>query len=371
DRDGAYGAVRFVQECARAEVSPVLGVDLAVVEPTGPPGAGPRVLPGVSHSGRAAPVKGGALVDDQHPRVTVLARGQAAGLAPGVGWSRLCRLITQTHVAGERGSPRTHRELLARAAARVGDPGEQVAPVVVLLGPDSDVGRALLRRRVGLVRELLRDWQQALPPGSLAIEVVCHGGPEQSPGSLQHAARLWSLALQERLPAVLTAAVRHATAEQARVVDVLDAARRMVALDERHLDRVSTAGHLAGTGQMHAVAERVADAVGPSVRAADLLTATASLARECVQGPRSDLGIGQVHLPEPEVVGVSGTGHAQQVLTERVRAAVHGRYAGQPSAYLTRVQDRLDDELKVIAGLGYPTYFLTVSTVCDLIREMG
>ncbi|WP_109472973.1 DNA polymerase III subunit alpha [Ornithinimicrobium cavernae] len=420
DRDGAYGAVRFVQACARAEISPVLGVDLAVVEP--PPGQGtgwttgrhqgaratwqgepatrrgeqpgfPARPPsarvqqaGIRWTGadalggggqgwgrptRAQPVKGGALVDDQHPRVTVLARGQASGLEPGTGWSRLCRLITQTHLAGERGSPRTHRELLARAAAPVGDRGEQVPPVVVLLGPDSDVGRALLRRRVGLARELLRDWQQALPAGALVIEVVCHGGPEDSPASLQHAARLWSLALEAGLPAVLTAAVRHAEPEQARVVDILDAARRMVALDERHLDRVSTAGHLAGTGAMRAVAERVADAVGPSVRAADLLAATDALARACVQSPRSDLGIGQVHLPEPEVVGVSGTGQAQQVLTERVRAAVTDRYTGHPEAYLRRVHDRLDDELRVIAGLGYPTYFLTVSTVCDLIREMG
>jgi error-prone DNA polymerase len=387
DRDGAYGAVRFVQACARAEVSPVLGVDLAVLEP---PGTGrlphrpqdDRVRQaGIrwtgadaldeSRSRRAQPVKGGALVDDQHPRVTVLARGQAAGLGPGIGWSRLCRLITHTHLAGERGSPRTNRELLARAAAPVGEPGEQLPPVVVLLGPDSDVGRALLRRRVGLARDLLRTWIRALPVGALAIEVVCHGGPEDSPASLQHAARLWSLALEAGLPAVLSAAVRHAEPEQARVVDILDAARRMVALDERHLDRVSTAGHLAGSGQMRAVAERVAEAVGPSVRAADLLAATASLARECRQSPRSDLGIGDVHLPEPEVVGVSGTGEAQQVLTERVRAAVHDRYAGHPPAYLNRVHDRLDDELRVIAGLGYPTYFLTVSTVCDLIREMG
>jgi len=402
DRDGAYGAVRFVQACAKAEIDPVLGVDLAVVEP---PTGRYAVTPGGRSSGggslpfpdrpldgriqaagirwtgadaldegrttRAQPAKGGALVDDQHPRVTVLARGQAAGLEPGTGWSRLCRLITQTHLAGERGSPRTTRELLARAAAPVGDGSERVSPVVVLLGPDSDVGRALLRRRVGLARDLLRGWQRALPPGALVVEVVCHGGPEDSPASLQHAARLWSLALEAGLPAVLTAAVRHAEPEQARVVDILDAARRMVALDERHLDRVSTAGHLAGTGAMRAVAERVAGAVGPSVRAADLLAATAALARECVQNRRSDLGIGDVHLPEPEVVGVTGTGQAQQVLTERVRAAVSERYAGRPTAYLRRVHDRLDEELRVIAGLGYPTYFLTVSTVCDLIREMG
>src|SRR5690606_40005607 len=52
DRDGAYGAVPFAQACARAEVSAVLGVDLAVVEPpvTGP-GAGSGARSGAGHGG--------------------------------------------------------------------------------------------------------------------------------------------------------------------------------------------------------------------------------------------------------------------------------------------------------------------------------
>ncbi len=397
DRDGAYGAVRFVQACDRAGISPVLGVDLALERSALDPsaagaaraawgsgaawGAGARradqavgtrtlELPEaalVPRPGRAQPVKGGALVDDQHPRVTVLARGQHGGMAPGAGWARLCRLITHTHLAGERGSPRTTPELLARAAA----PVDGVAPVVVLLGPDSDVGRAVRHRRNARAADLVRAWTHRLPAGAVVIEVVCHDGPADSPASLAHAARMWGLAMEHGLPAVLTSAARHATADQARIVDVLDAARRMVALDERHLDRVSTAGHLAETGHMVALAHRLADAVGPAGDADALLSATTRLAAECVQQSRSDLGIGRVHLPEPEVLGVTGIGGAQQVLAQRCRAAVHERYPGRPTAYLDRVHSRLEEELGVIAGLGYPTYFLTVAQVCDLIREMG
>ncbi len=374
DRDGAYGAVRFVQACARAGIDPVLGVDLALPDPP-VPGAGHAAgRPVGRRAPRLQPVKGGALVDDQHPRVTVLARGQRAGLDAGVGWARLCRLITHTHLSGERGSPRTSRELLARAAMPVdGTCPPGASPVVVLLGPDSDVGRAVLARRPDLARRLLHAWAQLLPRDALAVEVVCHGGPPDSPASLTHAARLWGLALELGVPAVLSAAVRHADPEQARVVDVLDAARRMVALDLRHLDRVSTAGHLADTGTMVAIAAQVADAVGTGLGAdADrLLAATVEMSRDCRQDARADLGIGAVHLPEPEVLGVSGVGQAQVVLTDRCRAAVHTRYPGQRTAYLEQVHRRLDDELTVIAGLGYPTYFLTVAQVCDLIRERG
>ncbi|MDO5740541.1 MAG: DNA polymerase III subunit alpha [Ornithinimicrobium sp.] len=403
DRDGLYGAVRFVKACRDAAVAPILGVDLALA--AGGPreqcaaaggrareasGAGRVALTGAAAAGvtsktsrapavpgldrvaprsknRAQPVKGGSLVDDQQPRVVVLARGQQSGLVPGIGWARLCRLVTQTHLAGERGIPRTRPDLLARAAS----PVDGVAPVVVLLGPDSDVGRAVLARHRGAATAMLLAWQRELPPGALRIEVVCHGGPEGTPASLGHAARMWALARECGVPAVLTAAVRHAVPEQARVVDVLDAARRMVVLDERHLDRVSTAGHLADTATMHATAAHLEQASGSDARAAELLSDTLALAQECRSDPRSDLGIGAVHLPEPEVLGVSGTGQAHRVLTERCTEAVTTRYPGASTSYLGAIRTRLDDELGVIAGLGYPTYFLTVATVCDLIREHG
>src|SRR5690349_3565237 len=64
DRDGLYGAVKFVRACMEHDVAPILGVDLAIE----PPGAGrPRRAEHVR-----TPVRGGALVDPRLPRVTVL-----------------------------------------------------------------------------------------------------------------------------------------------------------------------------------------------------------------------------------------------------------------------------------------------------------
>ncbi|HEX6918045.1 MAG TPA: PHP domain-containing protein, partial [Phycicoccus sp.] len=112
DRDGLYGAVRFAAACGQAGVDPVLGVDLAVEEPTGtaPPA---RVR---------TPVRGGAVVDPRRPRVTVLARGRAGGAGPGVGWAALCRLVTATHLRGERGVPVTTPGLLAHWADPASSP---------------------------------------------------------------------------------------------------------------------------------------------------------------------------------------------------------------------------------------------------------
>ncbi|HET7820539.1 MAG TPA: PHP domain-containing protein, partial [Ornithinibacter sp.] len=419
DRDGLYGAVRFATACGRAGIAPVLGVDLAV-EPiafgavggaTGTtasgrrPGSGTRpdaARPG-SRSGAGpdagrpgprsrTPVRGGAIVDPRRPRVTVLARGRGGGTAPGVGWAALCRLVTETHLRGERGIPVTSPDLLAtwahpadRDLVRLGHGSrtpqapetvgrshgvekDEPSRLLVLLGPDSDVGRAVLAGRRERARDLLAAWQALLPRDGLAVEVVHHGGPEGTPGCRSHAAHLLALADAAGLPAVLTAAVRHADPDQVRTVDLLDAARRLVVLDSRHLDRVTDAGHLASTAAMHASALEVTG--GDRSRADRLVAMTSLVADECTQQARPDLGIGAVHLPEAEVLGIA-PGTEMQVLVQRCRDAVGRRYPGATEAEQQVVLARLDDELAVIDTLGYPTYFLTVAEVTDLIRARG
>jgi error-prone DNA polymerase len=341
-------------------------------------------------------VRGGAIVDPRRPRVTVLARGHGGGTAPGVGWAALCRLVTETHLRGERGVPVTSPGLLARwshpdtpdlvraahgsrtpeatetaagshevAVERRGEPSR----LLVLLGPDSDVGRAVLAGRRERASDLLATWRALLPRDGLAVEVVLHGGPEGTPGCRSHAARLLGLADAAGIPAVLTAAVRHADPGQVRTVDLLDAARRLVVLDSRHLDRVTDAGHLADTAAMHATALEVTG--GDRSRADRLVAMTALVARECTQQARPDLGIGAVHLPEAEVLGIAPGTDPMAVLAQRCRDAVGRRYPGASDAERQVVLDRLDDELGVIDTLGYPTYFLTVAEVTDLIRERG
>ena len=390
DRDGLYGAIRFATAATAAGISPVLGVDLAVGPagsdgPGGPGGpGGAPTQPGPAGGGRAGaaatayalpartPARGGAERDPRHPRVTVLARGRTAGVPAGVGWAALCRLVTDTHLRGERGLPVSSVDVIAD---RCGGPASRTgtathpSPLVVLLGPDSDVGRAVLARRLDRARMLLAQWQRRLPPDAVAIEVVCHGGPEGTPACRTHARRLLGLADEQGVPAVLTAAVRHVDPGESAVVDVLDAARRLVALDTRHLDRVTDAAHLATSDAMRATALEVTG--GDRARADALLESTLALGLACAQSARHDLGIGSVHLPEPTVLGIEPGESPQVRLEQRCRGAMAWRYPGASEHDHGVVENRLVDELKVIAELGYATYFLTVAEVVDLIRDLG
>ncbi len=379
DRDGLYGAVKFALGCDAAGIAPILGTDLAV-EPSGiltglpawaNPGARVRAV-------RRTPARGGAGVDPRHPRVTVLALGrdEAAGLPAAAGWGRLCRLVSATHLRGERGSPVSSLDLIAEHATL---PGTPVAALAVLLGPDSELGRAVLARRPDLAQAVLTRWRAVLPAGSLFVEIVCHHGPTDGPASVGHAARMLALAHQAGVPAVLTNAVRYAEPGGAATADVLDAARRLVVLDLRHVDRVSAEGHLSGGARMAAVAGEVARAAGEDLSssgrpaasgsgAGGLLATTEALAARCHLDPRADLGVGSVHFPETHLLGLGPGEDVDAELRKRCEAAIGVRYPGAAPGLVRSVQNRLDGELATIAVLGYAPYFITVGQVCDLIR---
>jgi error-prone DNA polymerase len=355
DRDGVYGVVKFVKACVSAGVRPVLGVDLAI-EPTPtrqgrPSGAGQRGS-GQRGSGRkrSSPAHGGAFIDPGHPRVTLLAQDKA-------GWGALCRLVSATHLRGERGTPVSTPQLIADHAERL----------FVLLGPESEVGRALAARRTDLAVELLAGWRRLVPPDNVLIEVVHHRGP----GSLAVAARMAGFALQQGVDAVLTNTVRHLDHSDAPVADVLDASRRLVVLDARHIDRVNAEGYLKSGKEMADLADEISAAAGDDRLGRRLLARTRQVADRCALDPRLDLGIGTVHFPELSfatngvAIDVTAPGAAGRILYDRCITGFQRR----GMAITSQALGRLDTELGVIGTLGYPSYFLTVADVVDLIKS--
>ncbi|MDI2126172.1 DNA polymerase III subunit alpha [Yinghuangia seranimata] len=378
DRDGVYGAVAFVKACGKAGIRPVLGADLAVAPDPVAPGSAPgrasaqhaapypagQTGPTVPSTRRKSPARGGAFVDPRLPRVTILARGRA-------GWAALCRLVSAAHARGRDAAPpgSGRRPVPAVTLADLSEHAHNAAAaggaLVVLAGPDSEVGRASAARRDTHAVRLLSAYRAALPPGSLYVELVSHLGPAASPLSATSAARLLTLADDHRVPAVLTNAVRYVDRAEAPVADVLDAARRLVPLGHRHLDRVGTEGHLKSTLDMVRVAAEITVQAGRGTAAA-LLARTRGLAESLVLDPREDLGIGKVFYPEPEVLGVPSSEAAAE-LRSRCEAGLGLRGIAPTGEALTR----LDDELALIGRLKLPSYFLTVAGVVDLIRGMG
>ncbi|MFD4479057.1 DNA polymerase III subunit alpha [Streptomyces sp. NPDC058471] len=338
DRDTLAGAVRFAKACAKAGVRPLFGAELAVGEPAPPQGAR-----------RRTPVRGGAFIDESTPRVTFLARDGATG------WAALCRLITAAHRSGE---------------------GQPVLPweenhgegMTVLLGPASDVGRALAAGRPDRAARLIAPWRERYGD-ALRLESVWHGREGTGPGSLRLAARTVGFAAEQGVRPVLSNAVRYADPGMGPVADVLDAARRLVPVDPtKELD--SGERWLKGADAMLGNAERIVEAAGFRRDTAHrLVEQTRTAAAECLVDPEDDIGIGSVRFPEPHLVG-AGRRSAQRVLASRAAAGMVLRgYDRAPDA--RGYWERMHHELDIIAYHGFASYFLTVAQVVDDVRDLG
>ncbi|MFC4590899.1 DNA polymerase III subunit alpha [Sphaerisporangium corydalis] len=327
DRDGMYGAVKHVQACADAGIAPVVGVDLALREAgdglalRGPDGGG-------TGPGRAR----------EEERITVLARTG--------GWAHLCRLTTAAHYAGERGEPRVTRDLVAPHAGEL----------LVMLGPRSDVGRALAARRDEQARALLAAWRAEVP--HLVVEVVDQYGYREANAAL----RMLTLAESMGVPAVLTNAVRHLDPGDYRVGNVLDAARKLVPLHPRHLEHSASHAYLKSGAEMERVASRICE--GDRDRARRLLAATGEAAGQCVIDPLEVLALrgGPERLLLPEVDGDP---------VPLLRGLCEDGLAVRGLDRSAAARDRLASELHVIERKQLSGYFITVSGITDMIRRMG
>ncbi len=342
DRDTLAGTVRFAKACAKAGVRPLFGAELAVAAPE--PEA-ERTETSVRRDRRRAPVRGGAFVDESAPRVTFLARDGARG------WAGLCRLVSAAHTAEDT-------PLLSWS-------DNHADGLTVLLGPDSDVGRALVAGRPDRAARLLAPWREVYGD-ALRLEAVWHGRTGTGPGSLRLAARTVGFAAEQGIRPVLSNAVRYADPGQGQVADVLDAARRLVPIDAtKELD--SGEAWLKDAGAMRHAAERIVEAAGFRRDTAHrLLEQTQATAAECLVDPEDDLGMGAVHFPEPHLVG-AGRRTAQRALASRAAAGMVLRGYDRRRHYW----ERMHHELDIIAHHGFASYFLTVAQVVDDVRHMG
>ncbi|WP_104087480.1 DNA polymerase III subunit alpha [Arthrobacter sp. GMC3] len=350
DRDGLYGAIKHVKACMAAGVDPLLGVDLAVLEAVeggaAGRGAGPQAL-----------VECG--------RVVILAHG-GQSLAAGAGYAALCRLISSAHARPRGPVGLTLDEL----AAGVLDPHTKAPALTVLLGPFSDVGRAMNGRRYLLPRSKFRAWNAAMPPGTLAVEILSHLSAPGTPLSTTHAVRLLKLAEEFDVPAVLSNAVRYGSAEDAPTADVLDAARAIAPL--RHVDDLQPTGQgwLKSAEQMRKIAREILHQGGfGTAELTQLWTNTHQLADKCRLDPTTDLGWKKPTTPEASVLGLTQEPAAE--LWQRTNAGLSHRFPGLRGKELEDVRVRLTTELDTINELGFASYFLTVAEVSEMIRTMG
>lgn len=324
DRDGLYGAAKHIAACIENKIDPIIGVSLEVTD---------QISLG---------------------RVVIIAHGHNRG----AGWSSLCRIISKAHQKKKNEKPSIDRKDLAELAQ------QEIANCTVLIGPDSDVGKAALFDP-SKASVLLDGWIEHFNTrGSLAIEVFSHLTEPGTSYSNDHARALISLADYKKLPAVLTNATRYLEPDDALTADVLDSARYLEPLGI-FLPQPNAQAWLKPPNDMASLALEI---TGDTKMAKKLLSTTEQLTDRCRINPVEDCDWGNPKTPEKQLLGIEG--NPFEVLWQKTHSAIDYRYPGAKPSLVTEVQHQLSKELITINKLGFSTFFLTVADVAQMIRDM-
>ncbi len=189
DRDGLYGATRFVDACQRVGVRPILGATVTLI------GGGSVVLVATD----------------------------------AVGYGNLCRVLTDAHMLGERGEPSLSVE---QVCAHGGG-------LVAVMGPGSSPGALAVAGKPGAAA-------RAIGPFHEAFGERLFVGVQQrlEPGSNDEIRALLRLAERASVAAVATNAVRYLVPEDAFLADALECMRELVPINRHNVTRTNAEGWL-------------------------------------------------------------------------------------------------------------------------------
>ena len=310
DHDGLYGVVRFAEAARELDVATVFGSELSLgnvprTEDPDPPG----------------------------PHLLVLARGPE-------GYRRLSRQISAAHLAGgEKGKPRYDYDALTEAAGGhwhilTGCRKGHVRQALSTGGPEA-AGKALadLVDRFGADR--------------VSVELTHHGHPRDDEVN----AALAALAPRYGVNVVATTAAHFAEPARGRLAMAMGAIRARNSMDE-------AAGWLAPLGGSHLRSgEEMARIYS---HCPEIVTAAAELGEQCAFG----LALIAPQLPPFKVPD----GHTENSwLRHLVMLGARNRYG--PPERAPKAYSQIEHELKIIAQLNFPGYFLVVDDITRYCRD--
>jgi len=316
DRDNMSGAIRFAKACEEFDIKPILGINLGFIQ--------------------------------KQERITLLA--QSGKL------SSLYRLITAINTNSPDGV--LTKEILEKFAHYAKD-------VIALFGPQSNLVKNLIARRQGAALSIYQLCSNYF--AKVGIECVSHLERSGNLRSTTVAAQSFAFALNHQIPAVLSNQVRMLTPQDGPVADLLDASRKLVLISDASLDRSNGEGYLKSSAQMVLVADQIATAAG-EVSSKELLKMTADMAQSCQLSPRGEIGLGNIHLPEPALFNAQSDNQLIKLLENKAADQINYYY---PLGMKDEVKARLAKEIWIVNQLGFASYFLTVASITDAARQLG
>ena len=314
DRNGLYGAVPFAKACRAAGVQPIIGTLLGVArEPTGERGSGPVI--------------------DYLPLYAQDERG----------YDNLCHLVSRAHL----GRPVEYEPHVALA-----DLDGRTDGLIALTGADEGGLTRLLAEGQAEAASVLADRLVRLFPGRLYVELARHGDHvcEQAEDALI------DMAYARDLPLVATNPAKFVEPGMHEAHDAMLCIANSTYIETEDRARSNAQGFVKSAATM----ERAF---------ADLPEAPANtlvIAQRCAYTPPDR---------KPILPSLAGDVEGEAaMLAEQSREGLVARlavYGDLPEEERAAYFQRLEYEVGIIAGMGFPGYFLIVADFIQWAKEQG
>jgi DNA polymerase-3 subunit alpha len=313
DRNGLYGAMPFTDACLAEGVQPIVGTLLGVARPGTPEGKSPII--------------------DWLP---LYAQDET-------GYRNLCALVSSAHL---------DRPVEDTAHVSVEKLEGRTEGLIALTGGGEGALARLIAEGQEPAAEALADRLETLFPGRLYVELSRRGDPVEQAAETG----LIELAYSRNLPLVATNPAAYLDAAFHRAHDAMLCIAQSSQLDRDDRERSSTETWLKPAAEMRTLFADLPEAIENS----------AVIARRCGFGapkrkPILPRTAGDVEEEAEQLRRDARAGLAQRL----------SHYDELSEADRQAYADRLEYELDVIAGMGFPGYFLIVADFIKWAKAQG
>lgn len=305
DNGNLYGAIEFYQACKKAEIKPIIGVDVYVA---------PRTRFDKEHG-----------TDDPEERLVLLAKNHE-------GYENLLALVSASHIEGFHVRPRVDHELLARHSAGL----QAIVPAL-----EGGAARALKSRDTKGARAALEAYR-TLYGEHLSLEITRHGETPEHEPLMQE---LVKLGRDMRIPLLAAQEVYYLLPADKRARQTMQKIGEGGTLEEEDGFDASPDYSFLSQKKIQKLFRDLPEALARTHEVAESCTLDIELGTW--HFPHFPIASGKT--PDEELCDLATKGLAWRELPEQ-----------------GETRERLAYELDVIKMKGYATYFLVVG---DLLRE--
>jgi DNA polymerase-3 subunit alpha len=314
DTDNLYGALEFSETAANAGIQPIIGVQMSVAYAPAPQ-PGEKTIP-------PAPL-------------ILLAQSEA-------GYDNLMDIVSAAWLGAGGGAAMVDLDALAARAEGL---------ICLTGGADGPLGRLIQGGKRGAADALLNRLS-AMFPSRLYVEIQRHGGEAvRTPPEAATEPAFIAMAYARDLPLVATNDVHFPDRDMFRAHDALICIAEGAYVSMENRRRLTPEHYFKSPDEMAALFHDLPEAIDASVE----------IARRCAFKVATRAPI----LPkfaDDEVFELRR--EAREGLTARLAVIEH-------SATLAEYQARLEFELDVIEGMGFPGYFLIVADFIKWAKDQG